>query len=438
MVTSADIPTSGSYILSNCRIASCLIEDLPIDMAVDKDGLVGVDITITNGKLAKFSAPGESTGLPHLDLGSRFVWPCFVDVHTHIDKGHIWPRKRNPNGTRPGALSSTAEDREKNWTKGDVRSRMDFSLRCAYAHGTAAMRTHLDSTPPQHTISWPVISELRETWAERITLQAVCLEPIWGYEDKGFGVEIADMMVEFRGILGAVLNIQENTDKLLDFVIGLAIERDLELDFHVDEMGAPDARSFDNICRALLRNGYPKPVNVGHCCSLAVRPENEVKQALDLAKAANIRVTSLPMCNMFLQGRSPGVTPRWRGVTILHEFKTHGVPASIASDNVRDPFYAYGDLDVFEVFSQAVRIAQLDYPVGDWPSAVTCTPADTMGLPNVGRLKKGGSADIVIFNARNYSELFPRPQTDRVIIRNGRVIDTTPPDYRELDGLILP
>ena len=71
------------------------------------------------------------------------------------------------------------------------------------------------------------MAELREAWSERIKLQAVCLEPIWGYEDKSFGVEIADMMVEYNGILGAVLNRQENTDSLLDFVIGLAIDRDL-------------------------------------------------------------------------------------------------------------------------------------------------------------------------------------------------------------------
>ena len=437
MITPTDIPITGSYILSNGKVAACLMEDLLKETAVDDDGLLSIDITVSDGKFTRFTAAGIRNGPSQLDLEGLFIWPCFADVHTHIDKGHIWPRKRNPDGTRPGALSSTAEDRAKNWTKVDVKTRMDFSLRCAYAHGTAAIRTHLDSTPPQHKISWPVVAELRDAWAQKLTLQAVCLEPIWGYEDEGFGVEIADMMVEFGGILGAVLNIQENTDKLLDRVIGLAIERDLELDFHVDEMGDPDAKSFDNICRALIRNGYPKPVNVGHCCSLAVRPDNEINQALDLAKAANIRVTSLPMCNMFLQGRSPGVTPRWRGVTILHEFKTRGIPASIASDNVRDPFYAYGDLDVFEVFSQAVRIAQLDYPVGDWPSAVTRTPADTMGLPNVGRLKRGGLADMVIFNARNYSELFPRPQTDRIVIRSGRAIDTTPPDYRELDGLIL-
>ncbi|MEC8087297.1 MAG: cytosine deaminase [Pseudomonadota bacterium] len=432
-----NLPKNRSFVLKNATVPVCLIQDTPKTITADDDGLARLDIEVQNGEINSIAKPrSESLASASIDLDGSLVWPCFADIHTHIDKGHIWPRKRNPNGTRNGAITSTGEDRAANWSKEDIRARMDFSLRCAFAHGTAAIRTHLDSTPPQHHISWPVMAELREAWSERIKLQAVCLEPLWGYKDKSFGIEIADMMVEYNGILGAVLNRQDNTDSLLDFVIGLAIDRDLELDFHVDEMGDPMARSFDRICEALIRNKYDRTVNVGHCCSLAIRPEAELQRALDLAARANLCVTSLPMCNMFLQGRIPGQTPRWRGVTLLHELKAHGIPVAIASDNTRDPFYAYGDLDAAEVFTQAVRIAQLDYPIGDWPTAVTCTPANIMGLDDTGCLKPGTPADMVIFDARSYSEFLSRPQSNRAVLRQGCAIDTTLPDYRELDHVV--
>lgn len=48
-------------------------------------------------------------------------------------------------------------------------------------------------------------------------------------------------------------------------------------------------------------------------------------------------------------------TPRWRGVTLLHELRSHGIPVAIASDNTRDQFYAYGDLDMLEVFNQVPK-----------------------------------------------------------------------------------
>ena len=45
-------------------------------------------------------------------------------------------------------------------------------------------------------------------------------------------------------------------------------------------------------------------------------------------------------------------------------------------------------------------------------------------------------ADLVLTRARTIQELISRPQTDRVVVVDGRAIDSTPPDYRELDRLI--
>ena len=57
-----------------------------------------------------------------------------------------------------------------------------------------------------------------------------------------------------------------------------------------------------------------------------------------------------------------------------------------------------------------------------------------MRLPH-GRLVAGADADVVMFAARDWSEWLSRPQSDRVVVRGGQPIDTTLPDYRELDEL---
>ena len=44
--------------------------------------------------------------------------------------------------------------------------------------------------------------------------------------------------------------------------------------------------------------------------------------------------------------------------------------------------------------------------------------------------------DLVLFRARTWTELNSRPQMDRIVLRQGRAIDTTLPDYRELDDLM--
>ncbi len=42
----------------------------------------------------------------------------------------------------------------------------------------------------------------------------------------------------------------------------------------------------------------------------------------------------------------------------------------------------------------------------------------------------------MIVRAREWTELFARPQADRIVLRAGRAIDTTLPDYAELDDLM--
>jgi cytosine deaminase len=221
----------------------------------------------------------------------------------------------------------------------------------------------------------------------------------------------------------------------LEKFFALAAERGLDIDLHVDEDNAPASATLALIARTAIDTGFKGRVQVGHCCSLALQPDCSIRQTIALVAEAGLAVVSLPMCNMYLQDRVPGRTPRWRGVTLLHELAAAGVMVSVASDNCRDPFYAYGDHDMLEVFREAVRIAQLDHPMGRWPDSIAATPAAVMRL-DAGRIAVGAAADLVLLRGRDWSEALSRSQHDRVVLRAGRAIDTTLPDYRELDALM--
>ena len=139
---------------------------------------------------------------------------------------------------------------------------------------------------------------------------------------------------------------------------------------------------------------------------------------------------------MYLQDRSSEArTPRWRGVTVLHEMKALGLRVAVAGDNCRDPFHAYGDHDMLDTYTQAVKILHLDHPLSDWIRAATETPAAIMGI-DAGVLSAKAPADLLVLRARNYSEMLSRSQFDRAVLRGGRAIDTRPPDYRLLDDLM--
>jgi cytosine deaminase len=368
-------------------------------------------------------------------MSGRIALPLFIDVHTHIDKGHIWRRKRNPVGDFPSALAATIEDRSVNWTAADVAARMEFSLRCAYAYGTAAIRTHIDSIGAQTRISWPVFAEARERWRGRIELQA---SPLFTLDHVADAAHMADIeaMVDIHGtgILGAVTRTVPDLHQALGVLFDLAERKGWGLDFHVDESADPAARSLKVVADMAIERRFPHRILVGHCCSLTRQEDDERRRTIDAVARAGLSVVSLPMCNMFLQDREAGRTPRWRGVTALHELKSAGVKVMIASDNTRDPFYAYGDLDMMETWREGVRILHLDYPFADWAPAVAASPAEAMGL-DLGVLRPGGRADLILTRARDFPELLARPQSDRIVVRNGEASSAKPPDYAELDTL---
>lgn len=430
-------PAVRSWVIAGARVPACLLADAT-SLTADHEGLTTVDITIADGRLAAIGAAGSApveAGLPVLSRPGLVV-PCFVDAHTHLDKGHIWPRARNPDGSVAGARETVPLDREAHWTAADVAARMGFSLQMAYAHGTRAIRTHIDSIGAQTRLSWPVFAELREAWRGRIDLQA---SPLFGADlalDDTHMRDVADMVGAFGHCLGAVTYPGPDLKAGLDRLFRLASDKGWELDVHADETNDPGVNTLALIAETALAFGFPSRILVGHCCTLSLMPADEMKRTIDLVAKAGLSIVSLPMCNMYLQDRDdPGRTPRWRGITALKELKAAGVRVMVASDNTRDPFYAYGDLDMLEVWREATRIAHLDHPFGDWARSVTTTPAEAIGLARDGLLRAGDPADLVILPARSLSELMARPSLGRTVIRDGRPIETALPAYATLDHL---
>jgi len=413
----------------DCRLTDLRLPVAALDDCAAPGPFARRDLWLSGGRFA-FEGPADA---PAVDMGGCIALPGFVDCHTHLDKGHVWPRTPNPDGTFDSALAAVARDREASWTARDVAARMDFALRCAHAHGTVAVRTHLDSLGAQTAISWPVFREMRADWAGRIALQAAALTTIDMVGGAAF-IAVADEAARSGGVLGAVTFPVPDMAARLDRFFAIAAERELDADFHVDETQDPGSRTLRAVAEAVLRTGFAGRVLVGHACSLAGQPAAEAADTMDRVAEAGLAVVSLPLCNLYLQDRAPGRTPRARGVTLAHELAARGVRVAFASDNTRDPFHAYGDLDMLEVMRMAVRTAHLDHPARDWPAAFARTPAAIMGL-EAGVIRPGAPADLVICPARDWTELLSRPHADRLVLRRGRPVDAAPPDYAELDRL---
>jgi len=436
----ADIswPTAPHFWLANARVPACLLAD-KIAAPADAEGVVKMDLLIEDGKVTRLDAlhGPRDDGIARVDLGGRQVWPTLIDIHTHLDKGHTVVRSPNPDGTFHQARVAAAADRP-NWTEQDLHRRMDFGLRCAYAHGVSAIRSHIDTYDDNTERSWKVVRDIREEWRGRIDLQAVSLCPVDLLQDA-FGDRVAAIVAQSGGLLGGVTRASigdhgaplANIDALLDRLFALAIRHDLNVDLHVDETNDPAAATLPLVARAALRHGYQGRVVCGHCCSLALQPESEADRTLDLVAEAQIAIVTLPTVNMYLQDRTPGRTPRWRGVTLVQEMLRRGIRVAAAGDNCRDSFYAYGDHDVLDTFREAVRILHVDHPLTGAPALVGTAPALIGKFEGHGRIAVGAPVRLIVLNARTINEIVSRPQSDRVVIDGARR-RAPAPEYSEL------
>ena len=284
---------------------------------------------------------------------------------------------------------------------------MDFALRCAYAHGTAAIRTHLDSAPPQHDITWDVFSRMREKWRGRIELQACS---IVGPDTCVNPDELDAVATAVKAARRHSRRVDRRLRRSAEGACSPRSRRPASSDstsiFTSTKRSTLDSMALRHLADAVIETGFNGPVVAGHCCVLSVQDPAIAMKTIERVAEAGIAIVSLPMCNIYLMDRDPAgtVTPIRRGPTLLKELRAAGVRVAIASDNTRDPFYAYGDLDGLEVLREGARIVHFDHPQAEaWTWAQR---GRRRGLPTIcgfnyrARIEAGAPADLVLFRAR--------------------------------------
>lgn len=404
------------------------------------------DVLIEGDRIAevrdsKGPVDGETFNGRSTDLGGVLVFPGLLEVHTHLDKCHTWDRA-------PGVHSDFWESRgilaadSVRWTEEDVYRRADFGLRSAWAHGTVALRTHIDTNRKVGEGGHAAVQRLRAEWRGRMEIQTVSLFAFSEFSSGGSG-RIIELTGKYRATaMGGFPQPHPDLPRQLDNVMAAARELGIGLDLHVDESDLVHAECLRATAEAVLRNQFPYPVACGHNCSLSAQAPERARETIALVKEAGIAIISLPLTNLHLQGRSrgdapagatfgPPRTPQWRGLTLLHEFIEAGVTVACGGDNVRDAFIGWGDFDPVEVYIESVRLAHLDTRLSFSPAVVTTGPAAIMGLPGYGLVAPGSPSDMVVFAARKLYSLLARPSTPRRFIHGEEFREASLPDFDE-------
>jgi cytosine deaminase len=383
-----------------------------------------LDIAWRNGRIAAIE-DRLVCDAPQTDADGRLVVPGFVDTHVHLDKSGILGRCNCSEGTLAEAISETAAAKRA-FTEADVYLRAQRTLEKAILQGTTRMRTHVEVDPRVGLTSFRAIQRLKADYAFAIDLQ-ICAFPQEGLiNDPGCEDLLVEACALGADVIGGCPYTDSDPDGHIARIFAIARRFDLDVDFHLDFDLDPSAMSLPEVCRQTEENGWKGRVAIGHVTKLSALPPSRLDAMADLLARAGVALTSLPATDLFLMGRgSEHSVPR--GVTPVHRLVARGVGASLATNNVLNPFTPFGDCSLVRMANLYANVAQIgrSEDMELCLGLVTDRAAKLMTLPDYG-IVKGNPADIVLLDCEDAASAVAELAQPLMVFKHGKITVSRP------------
>ena len=399
--------------LRNARLTDGRI----VDVAIDGDHVTAVTPADEDRRIAEGA----------LDLTGYLLLPAPAEPHAHLDKAFTWDRLNVGYGDLPAAVqvwsAASAE-----LDPADVRRRGLRALGLLAVHGVTAVRTHANICSGGDPLrAARALVDLREEVRGVVDVEVVLLSRR-DTSDEVFREAIAYGIDRLGGAPHAWGDPLEATRR----VLRIAADAGIGVDLHVDEELNPACASLGFLGRETTRLGLTGRVTASHCVSLGVQRAEARDDAIEAIREAEVGVVTLPLTNLYLQGRGAYTSPP-RGLTAVRSLLDAGVTLAAGSDNLRDPFNAMGRGDPLEVAALLVMAGHLS--VEEAYAAVSTGARTVLRLPAAGP-SPGLTADLLAVRADSLVDAVASAPADRITIRRGTVIArTTASRWTELEGL---
>jgi cytosine deaminase len=375
---------------------------MPADLVLRNarvDGYDGdVDIVVRGGTIDAIEhAASVDDRCPVVDAAHRYVSPGLVETHVHLDKSCIVDRVQNGEGTLAEAIREVAKAKAA-FTVDDVHARASRTLERAIVQGTTRMRTHVEVDPVIGLRGFDAVRALVDEYAWAIDLE-ICVFPQEGLTNNP-GTEALMIEALRRGarVVGAAPYVDTDPHAQIDRVFAIARDFDVPIDMHLDFTLDVTKMDVEYVCAKTREHHYGGRVAIGHASTLSALPARRFDEVATMLADAGVAVTVLPSTDLFLMGRGfDHDVPR--GVAPVHRLVRAGANASLATNNVLNPFTPFGDCSLLRMANLYANIAQLGQPdeLALCHDMVTIRAAQLMGVADA-RVAPGANADLVVLD----------------------------------------
>ena len=398
--------TNGDLVVRNARVDG-------------RDGVV--DIAIAAGRIAAIGAAGNvGNDIDALDVAGHYVSPGFVETHVHLDKSCIVDRCQAREGTLAEAIREVANAKAA-FTIDDVHERAARTLERAILQGTTRMRTHVEVDPGIGLRGFDAVLALVDEYAWAIDLE-LCVFPQEGLTDNpGTEELIAAALRRGARAVGAAPYVDRDPHGQVDRIFAIARDFDVPIDMHLDFTLDIEKMDVEYVCAKTREHRYEGRVAIGHASTLSALPAARFVAVAAMLADAGVAVTVLPSTDLFLMGR--GIdhdVPR--GVTPVHRLVKAGVNASLATNNVLNPFTPYGDCSLVRMANLYANIAQLGQhdELALCHRMVTERAAQILGIGDH-RVDVGAAADLVVLDCESAAQAVAEIAAPLYVFKQGRM-----------------
>ena len=399
------------------------------------------DLSISSSKITSIqhhdpsSRSSETSSNTFHSPSSALIAPSLCHPHIHLDKPYLLSHPRFAasqtiqEGTFAEAMSLTSQAKQ-NFTREDLLERGQRLLDESIEAGVTHVRAFVEVDAVVDTKCLDAGLELKAAVAKKCAVQicAFAQVPIFSSsegDDDGSIVRrllvgaVAEDEVEVIGSTPYVESDREKQRKNIEWMVDLAIEKKVHLDFHLDyNLDPSQVPMVWHVIKTLHEKRWNKSnpgktIVLGHCTRLSLFTDHEWKRLKDDIGDLPISFVGLPTSDLFMM-RTP---ERVRGTLNIPELiKSYGLNACIGVNNIGNAFTPQGSCDPLSLACSCIGI----YSAGmeaDAELLYECVSTRARKAIGFGRidgenakdarvgteLQRGDKADLVMFGSEKDS-----------------------------------
>ncbi len=371
-----------------------------------------VDLVMRDGRIEDI-APGlaaTTRAATRIEGDGLLALPGLVDGHMHLDKtltGLPWM----PHRAGPDRMSRIDTEKVLRGDLPPVAERAANLVRCCIAHGTTAIRSHVDIDPDIGLSHLHALVEVRERFAGRIDLQLVAFPQSGVMRNPGTADLLDAALDEGADLLGGIdpIVIDNDLDGQLDVLFAIAERRAVGIDLHLHDAGEHGLTEIAAVCARTRAAGLEGRVTVSHGFCLGATDDDTFARSADAMAGAGVSLVT----------HGGGASP----LPPVKALRERGVAVFAGNDDVRDPWSPFGNGDMLE---RAMLLAWRSGYRSDDDLAVAFDCASAAGAAALGLerhgLAVGDRADLFTVDAETLAEAVAQHPGRGVVLKAGRLV----------------